>query len=160
MYVYSCVLQYLCKFRHNKNKRSFDVAFLAGTQGDTSDNEAFLDINCDEENKRSFNEDTSSSKLNQGNGILNEDCLKSAFRKVNQQQSSLMPTIKQLGTINGRNVGCSKHLDIETAVEEETKTGKTNNSDNNNIPIEDKDNGTNCLISHRGDIQSIEHRVT
>ena len=163
IYSYALTMIYFYKSRHNKHKRSFDVAFLAGTRGNTSDNDTLLNINCDDKNKSSITEDTL-YKVNykyHDNGILQESCAKSAFRKVNQQQPSPISTIKQTGTINGRNVGWSTHVDTETAAEDETNTGKTsNNRDNNNSPMDDKDNETNCLIDPRGDIQSIEHRVT
>ena len=77
-------------FRHNKNKRSFDVAFLAGTRGSGSDNNITSNKNCDELNNASVDEDIAISPVSklQVNQILINSGTKSAFRKVRQQLST------------------------------------------------------------------------
>ena len=142
------------------------MAFLAGTHGNTSDEDKLSKTNCDVKNGKSFNQGTFSKipQTNKNNGIVKESGSKSAFKKVIQQQAILIPSIAQTGTINGRNMGPFMPVDMDTTKEDEQKSWKTKNnnntSDNHNSQMIDKDNESNCLIRPKGDIPSTEYKVT
>ena len=149
------------KSRHNKNKRSFDVAFLAGTHGNSPDGGGkVLNSDCEEENKRPLigDQSTISNKYYESEeSLMLKDSCKSAFKKVKQQKECNVTIIKQKDA-NGKIIYSSKCLEARDADDINTIGNKVDN--NNSSPKADKDNESNRSIGPKGNIQSIEHRVT
>ena len=148
-------------FRNTNNKRSFDVAFLAGTEGNGSNEKIVLDKTCDETRKSAFEKnDSNESSLNTSTLKVHLDSTipKSAFKKVLKQQSALEGVQKD-DKVKGI-VECESLTTNDLSRPIKVMGNKSSDSgENNNRPIHGKNDDLNYLIGPKGDTPNLEIKV-
>ena len=148
--------------RHSNNKRSFDVAFLAGSVGKKTNDESVLGKTCDGDTKSSPEKIYSTISNSNSPDIevsLERSMPKSAFKKVGQQHTTLGGALKNDGKKDDKDIDFQTYIDQQSAIN--PVVNKVNRiTENNNSPIKEKDDDLNYLIGPRGDITCLESRVT
>ena len=140
------------------NKRSFDVAFLAGN---TLENDKIPDENCDERNKKERcepNVDDVHQRSHEKHLVFDTGS-KSAFTKVRTSSNKQYElSLKVTSLRNEKEPFPSNHtyIDIDKQRKDEFDTGR-NKGDKNGTKLNEKDNESDCTISPRGKTQSLDN---
>ena len=140
------------------NKRSFDVAFLAGN---TLENDKIPDENCDDQNKKDKCE-TNVDDVHQRSHtkqLVFDTGSKSAFTKVctsSNKQYELSLKVASIGNEKEPFPSNYSYIDIEKQSKDEFDTARRK-GDKNGTKLDEKDNESNCMISPRGKTQSLDN---
>ena len=148
-------------FRHSSNKRSFDVAFLAGTVGNKTDDKSAFGKVCDEQRKsasekiHSITSDSNSYDVETSSESFKP---KSAFKKVCQQHHTLGRSLED------DVIRDNKELNFQACIDQKSAINPVMNAankiiENNDSPIKERNDDLNSLIGPRGDITCLESRV-
>ena len=140
------------------NKRSFDVAFLAGN---TVENDKIPDENCDDQKKKEKCE----TNVNDVHQRSHEEQLvfdtgsKSAFTKVctsSNKQYELSLKVARIGNEKEPFPPNYTYIDIDKQSKDNCYAAK-NKGDKNGTKLDEKDNESDCMISPKGKPQSLDN---
>ena len=164
-----CILTFIS--RNSTNKRSFDIAFLAGS---TNKNETIDEPrrrqeetknetkNCDIQYKNLFG-DKNVKDLTpryKHDEVILEDGSKSAFTKVDRHKSSHLGIPKENCMITENHPMPSTLMDMSTIPRDISNRSTLNtNSDIHESSADEKDDGNHSFVTPKGNIQSMEKRV-
>ena len=139
------------------NKRSFDVAFLAGN---TLENDKIPDENCDDENEnKNFvtNRDDLHQRSHDQQPVFDAGS-KSAFRKVfksSNKQHELSLNVVSIGNEKEPSSPNYTYIDIDNQSKYEFDKAR-NKGDKNGTKLDEKDNESDGMISPKGKYQSLD----
>ena len=140
------------------NKRSFDVAFLAGN---TLENDKIPDENCDDQNKKEKCEtnvdDVHRRSLEKQ--LVFDTGSKSAFTKVSTSSNKyheLSLKVASMGKEKEPFPSNYTFIGIDKQSKNEFDTARRK-GDKNGTKLEEKDNESDCTISPKGKIQSLDN---
>ena len=140
------------------NKRSFDVAFLAGN---TLENDKIPDENCDDPNKKEkcvTNVDDVHHRSHEKNLVFDTGS-KSAFTKVctsSNKEYELSLKVASLGNKKEPLPSNYTYIDIDKQRNDDFDTAK-NKGDKNGTKLDEKDNESDCMIGPKGKPQSLNN---
>ena len=140
------------------NKRSFDVAFLAGN---TLEDDKIPDENCDDQNKKEKCE-TNVDDVHQRNSekhLVFDTGSKSAFTKVctsSNKQYELSLKVASIGNEKEPFPSNYTYIDIDKQSKDEFDTAR-NKGDKKGTKLDEKDNESDCMISPEGKLQSLDN---
>ena len=140
------------------NKRSFDVAFLAGN---TLENDKIPDENCDEQNKEGECEKNVDDLHHRSNEkqLVFDTGSKSAFTKVCTSSNKQYELSLKVASIRNEKEPFPpnySYIDIEKQCKDQFDTAR-NKGDKNGTELEEKDNESDCTISPKGKPQSLDN---
>ena len=145
-------------FRSNMNKRSFDVAFLAGN---ILENDKIPDENCDDQNKEEKCE-IKTDGLHQRSHemqLMIDTGSKSAFTKVctsRNKQHELSLSVASRRNEKEPFPPNYTYIDIHKRGKDEFDTARSK-GDKNGTKLDKKDNESDCMISPKGNPQSLDN---
>ena len=145
-------------FRSNMNKRSFDVAFLAGN---TLENDKIPDENCDDQNKKEkceTNVDDVHQRSHEKHLVFDTGS-KSAFTKVctsSNKHYELSSKVAGIGNEKEPFPPNYTYIDIDKQSKDEFDTARSK-GDKNGTKLGEKDNESDYKISPEGKTQSLDN---
>ena len=140
------------------NKRSFDVAFLAGN---TFENDKIPDENCDDQNKKEtcVTNVVDVHQRSHKKHLVFDTGSKSAFTKVctsSNKQYDLSLKVASIGNEKEPFPSNYTYIDIDKQSKDEFDTARSK-GDKNGTKLDKKDNENDCTISPRGKTQSLDN---